>query len=156
MTVPPPEPDEALTCLTWLASSAGELHQYVTQLVQLMSAPAGQPARSYAQAVPLDQRLAVIEHVSRAVRVLTREGNRFRRLEAEALHAEGLTTTQLAVILGVSRQRASALLREADSRARLAASSSAPARARKRCSSATTTPTRQAGTRTIRAHRQAS
>jgi len=116
MTVSPPEPDEALTCLTRLASSASELHQYVAELTRLMSAPAGQPARPYAQTVPLDQRLTVIEHVSRAVRVLTQEGNRFRRLEAQALHAEGLTTTQLATILGVSRQRASALLREAESR----------------------------------------
>jgi hypothetical protein len=110
MTVLPPEPDEALTCLTRLASAAGELHQYVAELTGLISAPTG----SYARALPLDQRLAVIEHVSRAVRVLTQEGNRFRRLEAQALHAEGLTTTQLATILGVSRQRASALLHEAE------------------------------------------
>src|SRR5437763_12590985 len=105
MSVSPPAPDEALTCLTRLASSAGELHQYVAELTRLMSAPAGQPIGSYAQAVPLDQRLTVIEHVSRAVRVLTQEGNRFRRLEAQALYAEGLTTPQLATILGVSRQR---------------------------------------------------
>jgi Homeodomain-like domain-containing protein len=111
MSVSPPEPDEALTCLSRLASSAGELHQYVAELTRLMSAPAG----SYAQAVPLDQRLTVMEHVSRAVRVLTQEGNRFRRLETQALHAEGLTTAQLATILGVSRQRVSALLREAES-----------------------------------------
>jgi hypothetical protein len=113
MTVSPPEPDEALTCLTRLASSAGELHQYVAELTRLMSAPADQPAGSYARAVSLDQRLTVIEHVSRAVRVLTQEGNRFRRLEAQALYAEGLTTGQLATVLGVSRQRASTLLREA-------------------------------------------
>jgi hypothetical protein len=83
MSVSPPEPDEALTCLSRLASSAGELHQYVAELTRLMSAPAG----SYAQAVPLDQRLTVMEHVSRAVRVLTREGNLLRRLEAQALYA---------------------------------------------------------------------
>ena len=111
MTALPPEPDEALTCLTRLVSAAGELHKYVAELTRLNSAPTG----SYARAVPLDQRLAVIEHVSRAVRVLTQEGNRFRRLEAQALHGEGLTTTQLATILGVSWQRASALLREAES-----------------------------------------
>lgn len=51
MSVSPPEPDEALTCLSRLASSAGELHQYVAELTRLMSAPAG----SYAQAVPLDR-----------------------------------------------------------------------------------------------------
>jgi len=112
MTASPPEPDEAMTCLTRLASSAGELHQYIAELTRAMSAPAG----SYARAVPLDQRLAVIEHVSRAVRVLTGEGNLLRRLEAQALYAEGLTTAQLATVLGVSRQRASALLHEAESR----------------------------------------
>jgi transcriptional regulator with XRE-family HTH domain len=60
----------------------------------------------------LSQRLIVIEQVSRAVRVLTQEGIRFRRLEAQALYADGLTTAQLASVLGVSRQRASALLRD--------------------------------------------
>jgi transcriptional regulator with XRE-family HTH domain len=78
------------------------------QLTRLMSAASG----SYARSVPLSRRLTVIEHVSQAVRVLTQEGNRFRRLEAQALYAEGLTTAQLAAVLGVSRQRASALLRE--------------------------------------------
>lgn len=82
------------------------------QLTRLMSASTGQASGSYARTVPLDRRLSVIEHVSQAVRVLTREGNRFRRLEAQALYAEGLTTAQLATVLGVSRQRTSALLRE--------------------------------------------
>lgn len=112
VTAIPPEPDEALTCLSRLASSADELHQRVVQLTRLMSASTGQAIGSYARIVPLNQRLTVIEHVSQAVRVLTQEGNRFRRLEAQALYAEGLTTAQLATVLGVSRQRASALLRE--------------------------------------------
>ena len=82
------------------------------QLTRLMSAPAGQAPGPYARTVPLRQRLTVIEQVSRAVRTLTQEGNRFRRLEAQALYAEGMTTAQLASVLGVSRQRASALLRD--------------------------------------------
>ena len=67
----------------------------------------GQAPGSYARTVPLRPRLTVIEQVSRAVRTLTQEGNRFRRLEAQALYAEGMTTAQLASVLGVSRQRAS-------------------------------------------------
>jgi hypothetical protein len=55
----------------------------------------------------LSQRLVVIEQVSPAVRVLTQEGNRIRRLEAQALYAEGMTTAQLARVLGVAGQRAS-------------------------------------------------
>ena len=82
------------------------------RLTRLMSASAARAAGSYARTVPLSQRFTAIEQVSRAVRVLTQEGNRFRRLEAQALYAEGLTTTQVASVLGVSRQRASALLRE--------------------------------------------
>jgi len=76
-----------------------------------MSASAARAPGSYARTVPLSQRFIAIEQVSRAVRVLTQEGNRFRRLEAQALYAEGLTTAQVASVLGVSRQRASALLR---------------------------------------------
>jgi len=82
------------------------------QLTRLMPGSAGQAPGSYARTIPLSRRLALIEQVSQAVRVLTQEGNRFRRLEAQALYAEGLTTAQLAAVLGVSRQRASALLRE--------------------------------------------
>jgi len=112
VTAIPPEPDEALACLLQLASSADELQRSIARLSRLMSASAGQAPGSYARTVPLSQRLIVIEQVSQAVRVLTQEGNRFRRLEAQALYAEGLTTAQLASVLGVSRQRASALLRE--------------------------------------------
>ena len=82
------------------------------RLTRLMSASDGSSPGSYARTVPLSQRLSVIEQVSQAVRVLTQEGNRFRRLEARALYAEGLTTAQVASVLGVSRQRASALLRD--------------------------------------------
>jgi len=112
VTAIPPEPDEALACLSQLASSADELHRSVVQLTGLMSRSGGQAPGAYTRTVPLSRRLAVIEQVSQAVRVLTQEGNRFRRLEAQALYAEGLTTAQLAAVLGVSRQRASALVRE--------------------------------------------
>jgi len=112
VTAIPPEPDEALACLSQLASSAGELHKSVVRLTRLMSGSAGAASGSYARRVPLSRRLAVIEQVSQAVRVLTQEGNRFRRLEAQALYTEGLTAAQVASVLGVSRQRVSAMLRE--------------------------------------------
>jgi hypothetical protein len=72
----------------------------------------GQAPGSYARTVPLRPRLTVIEQVSRAVRTLTQERNRFRRLEAQALYAEGMTTAQLGSVLGVGRQRATVLLRD--------------------------------------------
>jgi len=111
VTVLPAEPDETLACLSQLASSADELQRCVVRLTRLMSGSAGQASGSHARTVPLSQRLSVIEQVSQAVRVLTQEGNRFRRLEARALYADGLTAAQLASVLGVSRQRVSALLR---------------------------------------------
>jgi Homeodomain-like domain len=105
-------PDEALTCLSQLASSAGELYRQASRLSQWTSATAQQvPGLSYSHMMPLDKRLAMVEQLSEAIRVLARDGSRFRRLEAQALYAEGLTMAQLATVFGVSRQRVSALLR---------------------------------------------
>jgi len=67
---------------------------------------------TYGQAMPLDKRVAMTEQISEAIKVLSRDGNKFRRLEARALYEEGLTMAQLAAIFGVSRQRVSILLRE--------------------------------------------
>ncbi len=69
------------------------------------------PGLSYSHMMPLDKRLAMVEQLSGAIRVLARDGSRFRRMEAQALYAEGLTMAQLATVFGVSRQRVSALLR---------------------------------------------
>jgi transcriptional regulator len=62
--------------------------------------------------MPLENRLALMEQISVAIKALVRDGSRFRRLEARALYAEGLTMAQLATVFGVSRQRVSALLRD--------------------------------------------
>ena len=107
-----PDPDEALHCLSELERSADEIRRAVGQLIQWMTAETSQGPGSYAHSVPLDQRLALIEEISQAVRALSRNGGRFRRLEARALYADGLTMAQLAAVLGVTRQRASVLLRE--------------------------------------------
>ena len=107
-----PDPDEALHCLSELARSADELHRAVGQLIDWMTAQTSQAPGSHAHIVPLDQRLTLIEEISQGVRALSRHGSRFRRLEARALYADGLTMAQLAAVLGVTRQRASVLLRE--------------------------------------------
>jgi DNA-directed RNA polymerase sigma subunit (sigma70/sigma32) len=107
-------PDEALTCLAELAAVSGQLHQQISQLSQWAVAANQQvPDMTYAQVLPLDKRVAMTEQISEAIKVLSRDGNKFRRLEARALYEEGLTMAQLAVIFGVSRQRVSTLLREA-------------------------------------------
>jgi|SRR6516164_5484834 hypothetical protein len=107
VTVSRPEPDEALSCLAGLSSSAGDLHRWASQLSELMSASTdGAPGL-----VPLQKRLAMTEQIAQAVQALTRDGNRFRRMEARALYADGLTMAQIAAVFGVSRQRVSAMLR---------------------------------------------
>src|SRR5262249_47041231 len=107
------EPQERLRCLSDLASSSGDLHRWVSQFCQWMSASADQSTGlPHARMMPLSKRLAMTEQISQMIRVLARAGNQFRRMEARALYAEGLTMAQLATVLGVSRQRVSALLRE--------------------------------------------
>ncbi len=68
---------------------------------------------SYAQMVPLNTRMQIIELISDAFKVLSDAGGRFRQVEAVALYDEGLTMDEIAVVLGVTRQRVSALLRQA-------------------------------------------
>ncbi len=108
--------DEALACLSDLAASSGELYHQLSQFSQRLATTKGRhrPEASYAQMMPLENRLAMMEQISTAIKALVREGSRFRRLEARALYAEGLTMAQLATVFGVSRQRVSALLRDTE------------------------------------------
>ncbi len=55
----------------------------------------------------------IVEVLSQHIDELIRASARFRRAEAAALHLEGLTMEQIADLFGVTRQRVSALLREA-------------------------------------------
>ncbi|HWG63090.1 MAG TPA: hypothetical protein VG253_15425 [Streptosporangiaceae bacterium] len=105
-----PADEETLATLDALEASAGELHRQIRELRE-RTALALKPQRtSYARMLPLDARLTLIEHISSALRVIARDGNRFRRMEARSLYAEGLTMAQLAAVFGVSRQRISAIL----------------------------------------------
>lgn len=111
----PATQDEALTCLAALAAASGELHRRISQFSQwALAANQQSPKLTYAEVIPLDKRVAMTEQISAAIKTLARDGNRFRRLEARALYAEGLTMAQLAAVFGVSRQRVSTLLREAE------------------------------------------
>lgn len=108
--------DEALTCLAELAEISGELHQQLSQFSRwTVAANQQSPKVTYAEVLPLDKRVAMTEQISEAIKTLSRDGHKFRRLEARALYEEGLTMAQLAYVFGVSRQRVSTLLREAGS-----------------------------------------
>jgi predicted XRE-type DNA-binding protein len=105
--------DAALACLQQLATATGELHRKVTHFTESMRArdwaPDGLP---YRQLVPLRKRLEIVEQISEVIREITTTGHLFRRMQARALYAEGLTMAQLASVFGVSRQRVSVLLRD--------------------------------------------
>lgn len=67
----------------------------------------------YADIVDSESRPLIVEVLSDYIEELLRASARFRRSEAAALYAEGLTMEQIAELFGVTRQRVSALLREA-------------------------------------------
>ncbi|GAB7192216.1 hypothetical protein NUM3379_29250 [Kineococcus sp. NUM-3379] len=65
---------------------------------------------SYAQMVPAEARPLTVELISDTLARLAATGSRWRREEARALHAEGLSMDRIAQLFGVTRQRVSALL----------------------------------------------
>lgn len=101
-----------MACLDQLAGSSGELHRKVTRFTEAMRATDWSDGLSYRQLVPLRKRLEIVEQISEVIREITSAGHLFRRMQARALYAEGLTMAQLASVFGVSRQRVSALLRD--------------------------------------------
>lgn len=106
--MPGEETDVALACLGRLAIASGELHRSVSPFARSRA----EWSVPYRELLPLRKRLEMIEQISSALRDLNRDGHLFRRVEARALYAEGLTMAELASVFGVSRQRVSALLRE--------------------------------------------
>ena len=65
---------------------------------------------SYAEMVPAEARPLTVELISATLARLAETGSRWRREEARALHAEGLSMESIARLFGVTRQRVSALL----------------------------------------------
>lgn len=106
----------ALACLSELAASADQLHRSLSRFSYQVRTPGrdGENGRAYERMLSLERRMEMVEDISSAVKTLVRDGHRFRRAQARALYEEGLTMAQLAVVFGVSRQRVSALLRDAD------------------------------------------
>lgn len=70
-----------------------------------------QAGASYREIVVGEPGQLLVAMLADAARRLDAAGGRVRRAEARALHDEGLTMDEIAVLFGVSRQRVSALLR---------------------------------------------
>ncbi|PPK93808.1 hypothetical protein CLV92_10985 [Kineococcus xinjiangensis] len=66
--------------------------------------------RSFAEIAPLEARPLAVELISGTMSRLAETGSRWRREEARALRAEGLSMDRIAQLFGVTRQRVSALL----------------------------------------------
>jgi len=62
--------------------------------------------------VDAEERPLVVESLSRVLDQLSVGGSKFRRAQAQALYAEGLSMERVASLFGVTRQRVSALLRD--------------------------------------------
>ena len=67
----------------------------------------------WSQIASTENRPLIVEAVTQNMATLGAAGGRLRRLEAQALHAEGLSMDRIAALFGVSRQRISELLRPA-------------------------------------------
>ena len=70
--------------------------------------------RSWEEIVVAEERPLIVEQISSAMTTLARAGGGWRRAEAEALRAEGMSINRIATLFGVTRQRVSALLRGSD------------------------------------------
>ena len=106
--------DEADLALVGLAN---ELAACVASLrVSLERAEELQAARrdgsTWRQAVSAEERPLIVERISEALDRLGTAGSRWRREEARALRADGMSVTAIATLFGVTRQRASVLVRE--------------------------------------------
>jgi DNA-binding transcriptional regulator GbsR (MarR family) len=71
---------------------------------------AGQPIRDL---VPEEEPPLIVQLLTESSDALDVHGSRVRRAEARTLYSEGLTMDEIAGLFGVSRQRVSALLRDA-------------------------------------------
>jgi hypothetical protein len=69
----------------------------------------------YGEIVAQEEPPHIVELLTESAQALDAVGARVRRTEAAALYAEGLTMDEIARHFGVTRQRISALLREAKS-----------------------------------------
>lgn len=66
--------------------------------------------QAWSEIVPAEERPLVVERLTSLLDELADSGARFRRAEARALRAEGLSQAGVAALFGVTRQRVSALL----------------------------------------------
>ena len=68
--------------------------------------------RPWSEVVSEEERPLIVEMLTQNMAVLAGAGSRLRRLEARALHDEGMSMERISRLFGVTRQRVSELLRD--------------------------------------------
>jgi hypothetical protein len=103
--------DEALAALSAeLRSCVDSLEAALVRIEELRQARAD--GVDWVSAVQAEERPLVVERISDALSTLNVAGSRWRREEARALHTGGMSINGIAAVFGVTRQRASALVRD--------------------------------------------
>lgn len=108
--------DEVLLALEELTAALREnsaRNEHVLKRAENLRRQRGEGAK-WSDLVTEEERPLIVELLTRNMQVLATAGSRLRRLEAKALHDEGMTMERIASLFGVTRQRISELLREAN------------------------------------------
>jgi|SRR5690349_17348185 carbamoylphosphate synthase large subunit len=109
-----------------LAANARRMTQIKRRIAEIRRQRAA--GRSYREIVEATTGDLSVQLITEATQALDEVGARVRRSEALTLHAEGMTMEEIANKFGVTRQRVSALLRDAggDTSSRSSPAASAP------------------------------
>ncbi len=111
---PPGSQDDVLAALDDLVAAVKaitHLERLVIERAEMIR-EARRAGTDYRAVEGTGHRPLIVETLRDTQRRLNDAGSRFRRAEARALRAEGLTLDQIAEVLGVTRQRVIALLRD--------------------------------------------
>ena len=105
----PEQTDRALEALCGAVQEAQASLDAVLARAAVLRYGRGQ-GRTYAEIVAGEERPLVVEMLSDVLESLAAAGAAFRRAEARALHADGLSQEAIAALFGVTRQRVGVLL----------------------------------------------
>lgn len=94
-----------------LEANAGRMAQIKRRITEIRRQRSA--GRSYREIVEATEGDLSVKLITQATQALDEFGARVRRAEALALHGEGMTMEEIAEKFGVTRQRVSALLRDA-------------------------------------------
>lgn len=116
MTGSPGVPDENATAS--LRALIAELDSCITELQAARSraeslVDARESGQAWLDIVSRESRPLVVERISSVLGSLSTAGHSWRREQAAALQAEDVSINRIAAMFGVTRQRISALLKEA-------------------------------------------